>query len=173
MNSVNGRWRALLFGALLLQASGAQAANLDIGLGLSFVDDIHSDALAGAWDLQVGYEFEHVPGWAIGGQLQVTQAMNPQSQPSSEKDMVYSSAGLYLTASPNKSWLYFKGGIVDSRYETIAHDQHTAGVGMGAGIVLDYPQVRLHVLDFQRLMIGSESFNMYTISLTVLSSAYY
>ncbi len=158
---------------LQVQVQGSQAADLDLGLGLSFVDDARSDALAADWDLQVGYEIERVPGWSIGWQAQVTQAMASQGEPADENDMVYSSAGLYLTASPNKGWFYFKGGVVDVRYETLHREGHTMGGGIGAGIVLDYPQVRLHILDVQRLLVGSESFNIYTIGFTVLSSGNY
>lgn len=154
-------------------ASVARAAPLDLGVGLSYVDDLHSDALSMGWDLQVGYELERRAGWSIGWQAQLTQALDSSHDYLDETDMSYSSGGLYLTATPFKGWFYVKGGVVDARYQTITHDQHTAGVGLGAGFVVDYPEVKLHILDMQRVMVGAEGFNMYTISFTVLTTGYF
>lgn len=172
MRTTSGRvW---LVGLLLLATSAVQAAGkVDFGLGLSFVDDLRSEALAGAWDLQVGYEVENISGWNIGWQLQATQESSSRSEFYDETDMAYSSTGLYLTASPYRGWFHLKGGVMDVRYQTLTRDIHSTGIGIGAGLVVDYPGLRIHLLDFQRVMVGAESFNMYTLSITVLTSGYY
>lgn len=164
--------KLLVFLILIAVTPQIHAESFDIGLGFSFIDAARGDGFTGGWDLQLGYEFSHPEGWNIGGQIQATTGLTNKSNFVDSTDLNYSSTALYLTARPDNWWLYFKGGAVDADFQTLNDNQHTVGVGIGTGIVYNLGGFRVHLLDYQRVFIGSEIFNVYTISITLLDGVF-
>lgn len=164
--------KLLIFLFLIAATPQIYAEPFDIGLGFSYIDAAQGDGFSGGWDLQLGYEFAHPEGWNIGGQIQATQGLTKKSDFVDQSDLAYSSTALYFTARPDNWWLYFKGGIVDADFQTLNDNQHTAGVGAGAGIVYNLNGFRVHLLDYQRVIVGNKSFNIYTISITLLDGVF-
>lgn len=154
---------------VLLLAPSVEAAGVDLGLGLSFIDPARGAGLELGWDLQLGYEFWERDSWNLGAQLALTRGMTAKSDLDDETDLSFSSTALYLTARPKGWWLNFKGGVVQGDYHTLSADVNTIGYGLGVGAILDYDRVRLHLLDYQRLTFGADSFNLYTVSIAVLA----
>lgn len=164
------RWARSCFLLLALALSPQlKAGDLDLGLGLAFIDSSGGDALDLGWDLQLGYEFWQQEAWNIGLQLQLTRGITAESEVDDENDLYYSSNALYLTARPENWWLHFKAGVVQADYRMMTTGGSHTGYGLGAGLVIGSDNFRVHLLDYQRVRLGSESFDLYTISIAVLA----
>ena len=87
-----------------------------------------------------------------------------------EGALKYSSNALYFTARPENWWVQFKGGVVQVEYQTLVKNENNTGYGLGMGVVLDYGNFRIHLIDYQRLTFGSDSFNVYTMSIGVMAN---
>jgi len=148
----------------------AEAGEVDFGLGIGLVDSNRGGALDGGWDLQLGYELRQTETWHVGAQLALFRGITSQSEIVDENDLSFSSTGLYLTARPKGWWLQFKGGAVQADYHSLSRDEHNLGYGLGVGVVLGDGAFRLHLLDYQRLTFGADSFNQYTVSFAVLAN---
>jgi hypothetical protein len=159
-----------LFPVLLLVAVNidANAEEVDFGIGLSFVSMGSEYGLDSGFDAQLGYEVVRRGPLNMGAQLHLTRSLSTQSDEYAEGDLNYSSTGLYLTARPHNWWLQFKAGAVKADYATFDRDESRWGYGLGAGIVMDYTGVKVHLLDYQHFAFGKDSFDAYTISFIVL-----
>lgn len=160
--------RYIWFSVLLSAMPPVFASSFNFGVGQSIIDGVHSEAAGSGWDVQVGYAFARKRAWDFGLQLQITRQENSDTEFTSPSDLAFSSNALYLSARPSDWWLYFKGGVVHVDYRTLAKAQEDVGLGLGAGITYGSGDIRLHLLDYQRISVGDDSFNMYTISLAVL-----
>lgn len=166
----------------LLTAAPALAEGFDLGVGLGFVN--HRHGFDGGWDVQVGYEFKQTERFNIGAQWQMLRGWTSEDSLGTEEGMSFRSNALYLTARPTHRgfrWLQFKAGVIHADIK-IAEFDYTAGgvrirsdqngstgVGAGLGVVLGSDSLRLHLLDYQRYLIGGESFDAFGISLAVLA----
>ena len=156
-------------------SSEALAEGLDFGFGLGFVDAADADGFDGGWDIQVGYEMKQTDHWNFGAQIHVINGWTPRSAVDEDKEyndpesttMAFDSQALYLTARPENWWLQFRAGLVHASYYTIDQDENGFGVAAGAGLVIGSETVRLHLLDYNRYQIGSDGFNVYSISIGV------
>jgi hypothetical protein len=146
----------------------AQAGQFDLGLGISGIDNPTEDAFELAWDVQAGYEFKEYKAWNFGAQIQYSRGLIAESEVDDEIDLAFTSTGLYTTARPNNWWLQFKAGVVRVDYKTMTKDSTDTGAGVGVGIVIGDENFRFHLIDYQRMFVGGESFDMYTISIGVL-----
>lgn len=163
-----------LFPALLLtMATDAAAKNIDLGVGLSYVNMSNEYGIDGGLDFQLGYEVIRNRSLNMGAQLHLTRSLSTQPDSyapdiDAEGDLTYSSSGLFFTARPHNGWLQLKGGAVQADYATFTRDESRTGYGVGAGLIIEYPGINLHLLDYQRLVFGEDTFNVYTLSFTIL-----
>lgn len=167
MKSIFSKYYLLLLVPLMQQA---HAGELDLGLGLSFIEPTKGDAFEIGWDLQAGYEFLEYDSWNFGAQIQLTRGLIDEADVESEGDINYSSNALYFTARPKNWWVQFKGGVVQVDYQTLVKNESTTGYGLGMGVVLNSGDFRIHLIDYQRLTFGSDSFDVYTMSIGVMAN---
>lgn len=146
------------------------AGELDLGLGLSVIESTKGDAFEIGWDFQAGYEFLEYDSWNFGTQIQLARGLIARADVDIEGDLYYSSNALYFTARPENWWVQFKGGVVQAEYQTFVKDVSNTGYGLGMGVVLDYGDFRIHLIDYQRLTFGSDSFDVYTMSIGVMAN---
>jgi hypothetical protein len=159
----------LMLCLVLGQASQhACAGTFDVGLGLGFADSLDSEGFEGGWDFLAGYEMEKTAGWNIGTQLHFIRGWTDKNKASYDTSMSFNSTALYVTARPQNGWLQFKAGLVSADYTSLQLQGHGTGIAAGAGIVIGEEDLRLHLLDIHRFFIDGHSFNIYSISLTVL-----
>jgi len=179
------RWNWCAEAAVLLcslTAAPGLAEGFDLGLGLGFVN--HKQGFEGGWDIQIGYEFKQTQRFDIGVQWQMLRGWTSEDSLGTEEGMSFRSNALYLTARPRHealSWLQFKAGVIHADFKIsefdytagsvqLRADQNGAtGVGLGLGFVLGSEKLRVHLFDYQRYMIGGESFDAFGISLVVLA----
>lgn len=154
---------------LLVWGSSSHAADVDIGAGISFIDRSSGNGFDSGWDVQLGYELAHSRALNMGAQLHLTRGTKSGSSMSTGDEMNYSSNALYLTARPHNWWLQFKGGAVQADFSSASGENSHTGYGVGMGIVVDFYGVNMHILDYQRFVFGNESFNLYTISFSVMN----
>ena len=160
---------ALMMCLVLVSVSHhANAGTFDAGLGLGFAESLDSDGFEGGWDFLAGYEIDQTAGWNIGTQVHVIRGWTDKSKANYDTNMSFNSTALYVTARPQNWWLQFKGGLVTADYISQQLEGHGTGFAAGAGIVIGEEDLRLHLLDVHRFFIDGHSFNIYSISLTVL-----
>lgn len=144
------------------------AGPVNFGVGQSIIETAHSDAVGSGWDVQLGYVFTRKRAWDFGLQLQLTRQGDRDGEFASAADQAFAANAVYLSAQPDDWWLYFKGGVVHLDYRALDTDYEELGVGLGMGITYGTGDIRLHLLDYQRLRVGGDDFNVYTISFAVL-----
>ena len=160
---------------LLNLFSEARAGGLDLGVGLGFVDAADADGFDGGWDLQAGYEIKKTELWNFGAQVHVISGWTTRSDVNEDKEygetdstaMAFDSQAVYLTARPENWWVQFRAGLVHASYYTVEQDEDGFGVAAGVGLVIGSDKIRLHLLDFDRYQIGSDGFNIYSISIGI------
>lgn len=156
-------------------SSEVRAQGLDFGFGLGFVDSADADGFDGGWDVQVGYEMKQTEHWNFGAQVHVINSWTSKSEVDEDKgyydsdssSMAFDSQALYLTARPENWWLQFRAGLVHASYYTVDQDEDGFGAAVGAGLVIGTETIRLHLLDYNRYQIGSDGFNVYSISIGI------
>lgn len=149
--------------------SQASAGQLDLGLGVGAIDNAPDNGFDLYWDLMLGYEFKGYEHWNVGGQIELIRGITNESEVDDEGDLAFSATGFYVTARPKNWWLNFKLGAVDVDYTTMSGDVSDVGVGVGAGIVLGSDKFRVHLFDYQRVMVGDEYFSLYTVSIGIFA----
>ena len=159
----------------LVGASAAWAEGLDFGFGLGFVSAADTDGFDGGWDVQVGYERKQTEHWNFGAQVHVISGWTDKSSVDEDREygdiesttMAFDSQALYVTARPENWWIQLRAGVVHASYYTVNQDEDGFGVAAGAGLVIGSEAVRLHLLDYNRYQIGSDAFNVYSISIGI------
>ena len=170
--------KTVIFSVLCLVLNGSAAARaegLDFGFGLGFVSAADTDGFDGGWDVQVGYEMKQTEHWNFGAQVHVISGWTDKSSVDEDREygdiesttMAFDSQAVYLTARPENWWIQFRAGVVHASYYTVTRDENGIGAAVGAGLVIGSETVRLHLLDYNRYQIGSDAFNVYSISIGI------
>jgi len=159
------RFGIVLFLLALLFSGRAAAEGVSVGLSLEFIDQASTEAVDGGFGLQAGYEFRATENWDYGVEFHYFDGWTKESELNDEFDLMFRSFGLSATARPHNWPLTFRAGVVNASYKTIYTSQSDTGYSYGFGLVIGEGNVRLHLLDYDRYKIGSESFNSYAISL--------
>ncbi len=168
-----------------LAQAPALAEGVEIGAGFGIIS--HQQALEGGWDIQVGYEFKEREHFSLGVQWQWYKGWTSESRVGEEEGMAFRSNALYLTARPKHEslrWLQFKAGVVNANYKIAEYDSNAGavvvrsdrsgetGLALGLGLVFGSDAVRFHLFDYQRYSFAGESFDAFSISLTVLGGGF-
>ena len=158
------------------------AGSFDFGIGLGFVD--HRDGFDGGWAYKIGYEFGTAGDFHAGLQWHSVSGVNDRSELALVDDLSFRSNALYATFRPTNAylgWLQFSTGLVLADYRSSYYDEANnrivirdpnpsrTGFALGVGVVLPFADsFRLHLIDYHRYRIGSETFDLYGISVALL-----
>jgi len=157
----------VLFVLVALLPGRVAAQGVSVGLSLEFIDQASTEALDGGFGLQAGYEFRASEHWDYGLEFHYFDGWTKESELVDEFDLSFRSYGLSATARPHNWPIMFRAGLVNAKYKTIYTSQSDTGYSYGFGIVIGDDKLRLHLLDYDRYEIGSETFNSYALSLVL------
>lgn len=148
-----------------------------VGLNLEFVESRFGEdgTVDGGLGFHAGYEFKEWKNWRLGGQLEYLSGWNSEEDLVSAGEIMYEAISLYATARPNNWPLVFKAGLVSADYKVLQNDmtsdyreESDTGYAYGVALAIGNENLRLDLLDFKRIKIGSDTFNSYGISLAIL-----
>ena len=161
---------------LLFLSNPACSGTVILGLNLEFIDSRFNDeGFDGGFGIHAGYEFKEWKGWRFGGLFEFMNGWNNEDDLTTAGEMMYESKSLFATARPNNWIIMFKAGVVDADYkileETLTQnfrEVSDTGYAYGIALVIGGDTLRLELLDYKRVKIGSDSFDSIGISLGVL-----
>jgi len=144
------------------------AGSFNFGAGYGFVAAAENESFEGGWDVIAGYEVKSSETWNTGVQFHYVKGWTENNSDFIDTRMYFQSTALYATARPENGWLQFSAGLVSAEYKSLTATGNGMGLAAGVGAVVGGENLRLHLLDYHRYMIGGMGFNVYSISLGVI-----
>jgi hypothetical protein len=130
----------------------------------SFFDSLIDDK----YGLHVGKEFFRTENWLLGGQVHIVRTNDGDIDDSDE--VAFDSTSLFATARLEAlPALQFKAGLSRADYENFFEGGSETGLAYGIGLTTGNDNVRLHWLDYEVHKVGDEEFEVWSVSLLVVS----